>query len=100
MEKSAREAGLDLRESAVYLVGGSSDLPLVARSLKEKHGKQGQALALSDAATAIGLAIAADTEAGYKLRERFTRHFGVWRGGTTGVRSPSIRSSRRTRRSP
>jgi hypothetical protein len=31
------------------------------------------------AATAIGLAIAADTEAGYKLRERFTRNFGVWR---------------------
>jgi hypothetical protein len=25
------------------------------------------------------LAIAADTEAGYRLRERFTRHFGVWR---------------------
>ena len=31
------------------------------------------------AATAIGLAIAADQDAGYQLRERFTRHFGVWR---------------------
>ena len=79
MEKSAREAGLDLRESAVYLVGGSSDLPLVARSLKEKYGKQVRRSPYPHAATAVGLAIAADTEAGYKLRERFTRHFGVWR---------------------
>jgi len=79
MEKSAREAGFDLRESSVYLVGGSSDLPLVARSLREKYGKQVRRSPYPHAATAIGLAIAADTEAGYKLRERFTRHFGVWR---------------------
>jgi len=86
MEKSAREAGLDLRESAVYLVGGSSDLPLVARSLKEKYGKQVRRSPYPHAATAIGLAIAADTEAGYKLRERFTRHFGVWREWDDGRR--------------
>jgi molecular chaperone DnaK (HSP70) len=80
MGKSAREAGFDLHESAaVYLVGGSSDLPLVARLLREKYGKQVRRSPYPHAATAIGLAIAADTEAGYKLRERFTRHFGVWR---------------------
>jgi molecular chaperone DnaK (HSP70) len=80
MEKSALEAGFDLHESAaVYLVGGSSDLPLVARSLREKYGKQVRRSPYPHAATAIGLAIAADTDAGYKLRERFTRHFGVWR---------------------
>jgi molecular chaperone DnaK (HSP70) len=80
MEKSAREAGFDLHEmAAVYLVGGSSDLPLVARLLREKYGKQVRRSPYPHAATAIGLAIAADTEAGYKLRERFTRHFGVWR---------------------
>jgi molecular chaperone DnaK (HSP70) len=80
MEKSAREAGFDLHESAaVYLVGGSSDLPLVARLLREKYGKQIRRSPYPHAATAIGLAIAADTESGYKLRERFTRHFGVWR---------------------
>src|SRR6266545_2966954 len=78
MEKSAREAGFDLRESSVYLVGGSSDLPLVARLLREKYGKQVRRSPYPHAATAIGLAIAADTKAGYKLRERFTRHFGVW----------------------
>ncbi len=80
MEKSASEAGFDLHESAaVYLVGGSSDLPLVTRLLREKYGKQVRRSPYPHAATAIGLAIAADAEAGYKLRERFTRHFGVWR---------------------
>ncbi len=84
MERSAGEAGFDLRESAVYLVGGSSDLPLVARLLREKYGKQVRRSPYPHAATAIGLAIAADTEAGYKLRERFTRHFGVWRERADG----------------
>src|SRR5262249_28499945 len=89
MEKSAREAGFDLHASAavylvrgsaaVYWVGGSSYLPLVTRLLREKYGKQVRRSPYPHAATAIGLAIAADTEAGYKLRERFTRHFGVWR---------------------
>jgi molecular chaperone DnaK (HSP70) len=80
MEKSASEAGFDLHESAaVYLVGGSSDLPLVVRLLREKYGRQVRRSPYPHAATAIGLAIAADTDAGYKLRERFTRHFGVWR---------------------
>jgi molecular chaperone DnaK (HSP70) len=80
MEKSASEAGFDLHEAAaVYLVGGSSDLPLVARLLRERYGKQVRRSPYPHAATAIGLAIAADTDAGYKLRERFTRHFGVWR---------------------
>jgi len=85
MEKSAQAAGFDLHESAaVYLVGGSSDLPLVARLLRERYGRQVRRSPYPHAATAIGLAIAADTEAGYKLRERFTRHFGVWREWNDG----------------
>jgi len=32
----------------------------------------------------IGLAIQADTTSGYKLREVFTRNFGVWREGYAG----------------
>jgi molecular chaperone DnaK (HSP70) len=80
MAKAARITGYDLHDSsAVYLVGGSSDLPLVARMLREKYGRQVKRSPYPHAATAIGLAIVADTEAGYKLRERFTRHFGVWR---------------------
>lgn len=80
MERSALDAGFDLHEAAaVYLVGGSSDLPLVSRLLREKYGRQVRRSPYPHAATAIGLAIAADTDAGYKLRERFTRSFGVWR---------------------
>src|SRR5262245_22989717 len=81
MENSAHLAGFDLREAAaaVYMVGGSSDLPLVSRLLREKYGRQVRRSPYPHAATAVGLAIAADNEAGYKLRERFTRHFGVWR---------------------
>src|SRR5262249_38063902 len=75
----------DLHESAaVYLVGGASDLPLAARLLREKYGKQVPRPPYPHAATAIGLAIASDTEAGYKLRERFTRPIGVCRGRDSG----------------
>jgi molecular chaperone DnaK (HSP70) len=85
MSKSARAAGYDLHESAaVYLVGGSSDLPLVARLLREKYGRQVRRSPYPHAATAIGLAIAGDTDVGYKLRERFTRDFGVWREWNDG----------------
>ena len=37
-------------------------------------------------ATALGLAIQADAQAGYVLREKFTRYFGVWREGDAGRR--------------
>jgi hypothetical protein len=35
-------------------------------------------------ATAIGLAISADADSGYVLRDRFARHFGVWRETDNG----------------
>ena len=80
MSNSAREAGVDLHQTAaVYLVGGSSDLPLVSRLLRERYGRNVRRSPFPYAATAIGLAIAADAKSGYRLRERFTRHFGVWR---------------------
>ena len=37
-------------------------------------------------ATALGSAIQADEQAGYVLREKFTRYFGVWREGDAGHR--------------
>jgi hypothetical protein len=40
--------------------------------------------AYTRSATAIGLAIHADAQAGYVLRDRFTRHFGVWREADAG----------------
>jgi molecular chaperone DnaK (HSP70) len=85
MKKSMSESGLDLAEpSSVYLVGGSSELPLVSRLLKEKYGRQVRRSPYPHAATAIGLAIAADAATGYKLRERFSRNFGVWREWNDG----------------
>jgi molecular chaperone DnaK (HSP70) len=70
--------------AAIYLVGGASALPVVARLLRERYGQQVRKSPYPHAATAIGLAIAADQEAGYQLRERFTRHFGVWREAEDG----------------
>ncbi|MCI0417868.1 MAG: Hsp70 family protein [Acidobacteria bacterium] len=65
--------------SAVYLVGGSCGLPLLARSLREHFGRRVCRSPYPFAATAMGLAIAADQESGYSLTEQFSRHFGVWR---------------------
>ncbi len=76
---------------AVYVTGGSSELPLVARALRERYGRRVKRSAYPRSATAIGLAIQADTQAGYQLRETFTRNFGVWReaeGGRTMVFDP------------
>jgi molecular chaperone DnaK (HSP70) len=84
MQGSARQA-LDWGAvAAIYLVGGASALPIVVRLLRERYGQQVRKSPYPHAATAIGLAIAADQEAGYQLHERFTRHFGVWREAEDG----------------
>lgn len=70
---------------SVYVTGGGSELPLVARVLREVYGKKVRRSPYTRAATAIGLAIQADDQAGYVLRERFTRHFGVWREAEGGA---------------
>jgi molecular chaperone DnaK (HSP70) len=72
--------------AAIYVVGGASALPLVTRMLRERYGRLVRRSPYPHAATAIGLAIAADQEAGYQLCERFTRHFGVWREAEDGHR--------------
>ena len=89
MERSAQAASatgeLDWGSvAAIYLVGGSSDLPMVARRLRERYGRLVRKSPYPHASAAIGLAIAADREAAYQLRERFTRHFGVWREAEDG----------------
>ncbi|HSB73629.1 MAG TPA: Hsp70 family protein [Candidatus Methylomirabilis sp.] len=70
--------------AAVYLVGGSCELPVLARALRERFGRRVRRSPYPPAATAIGLAIAADQGGGYALTERFSRHFGVWREGESG----------------
>jgi hypothetical protein len=73
------------RIAAIYLVGGASNLPIVPRLLRQLYGRKVRKSPYPHAATAIGLAILADSAAGYGLREHFTRHFGVWREMEDGL---------------
>jgi hypothetical protein len=76
---------------ALYVTGGASELPLVSRALREEFGRRVRRSAYTRSATAIGLAIQADTQAGYRLSDKFTRYFGVWReaeGGRSVVFDP------------
>jgi molecular chaperone DnaK (HSP70) len=81
----AQHCALDAVE-ALYITGGGSELPLVSRVLKEHYGRKVKRSAYMRAATAIGLAIHADQESGYTLRERFHQYFGVWREADQGRR--------------
>jgi molecular chaperone DnaK (HSP70) len=71
---------------ALYITGGGSELPLVARVLREEFGRKVKRSEYTRSATAIGLAIQADESAGYTLREVFSRNFGVWRESEAGQR--------------
>ncbi len=68
----------------LYVTGGGSELPAVARVLKETFGRSVRRAAYMRSATAIGLAISADAHSDYILRDRFARHFGVWREADHG----------------
>lgn len=74
----------DAKIEALYVTGGGSELPIVSRVLKERFGRRVRRSLHARSATAIGLAIQADREAGYVLSEKFTRFFGVWREGDGG----------------
>jgi len=69
---------------ALYLVGGGSAFPSVIGTLRALRGRKIQLAPQPHAATAIGLAIAADPDAGIFVRESATRHFGVWRETHSG----------------
>jgi molecular chaperone DnaK (HSP70) len=71
---------------AVYVTGGGSELPAVARALRDRFARKTRRSAQARSATAVGLAIRADAHAGYVVRERFTRYFGVWREAEAGHR--------------
>jgi molecular chaperone DnaK (HSP70) len=78
--------GEEQRLKALYMTGGCSELPLVGRMLRESFGRRVRRSAHTRAATAIGLAIQSDATQGYVLRDKFTRHFGVWREAEAGRR--------------
>jgi molecular chaperone DnaK (HSP70) len=69
----------------LYVTGGGSELPPVARILRETFGRKVRRSAYMRSASAIGLAIRA-AAASEGLQERFNENFGIWRetdhGGT------------------
>jgi len=65
--------------AAVYLVGGSVAFPSIGRALREAYQRKVKVSPFPHAATAIGLAIAADPEARVIVHEAVSRFFGVWR---------------------
>jgi molecular chaperone DnaK (HSP70) len=69
---------------ALYITGGGSELPLVARMLRERFGRRVRRSAYTRSATAIGLAIQLDQPDSYQLSERLARSFGVWREAAAG----------------
>jgi molecular chaperone DnaK (HSP70) len=72
--------------AGIYVVGGASSLPVVARVLRERFGRRVHRSPYPSAATAIGLAIAADEHAGFELSDRLSRNFGVFRESEGGAR--------------
>jgi molecular chaperone DnaK (HSP70) len=70
--------------AALYVVGGASALPVVGRVLRERFGRKVHRSTQPSAATAVGLAIACDPDAGFELTDRFARSFGVFRETTAG----------------
>jgi molecular chaperone DnaK (HSP70) len=68
----------------LYVTGGGSELPIVARMLREVFGRKVKRSEYTRSATAIGLAIQAGATSDYTLHEVFTRNFGVWREANAG----------------
>jgi molecular chaperone DnaK (HSP70) len=71
--------------AGIYVVGGASELPLVARSLRQRFGRRVHRSPYPSAAIAIGLAIACDEAAGFELSDHYSRTFGVFREGRAGA---------------
>lgn len=80
LKRVAADAGV----AGIYVVGGGSGLPLVARQLRETFGRRVHRSVYPAASTAIGLAIAAEAVDRPPVSERFTRHFGVFRERNRG----------------
>jgi len=71
--------------AGIYVVGGAGSFPLVARMLRSVFDEKRVKRSLHPfAATAIGLAVFLDKEAGFALSERLSRHFGVFREALAG----------------
>lgn len=78
--------------AGIYVVGGAGAFPLIARMLRERFGERRVRRSPHPfAATAIGLAVFLDKEAGYTVLDRLSRLFGVFReaqGGSEVIFDP------------
>jgi molecular chaperone DnaK (HSP70) len=85
---SLRQGGLDVDDprtlGALYLVGGAVAFPPVLRKLRERYARKVRLASQPFAATAVGLALAADPDLDIYVRTTPTRYFGVWREGDSG----------------
>lgn len=85
-DEAAADAAAALGEIAgIYVVGGASELPIVARALRQRFGRRVHRSPYPSAAIAIGLAIACDESAGFELSDRYARTFGVFRESRAGA---------------
>lgn len=78
-ELESADEGATKEVAGLYVVGGASALPAVARSLRAAYGRRVRRSPYPSGAIAIGLAIAADEAAEYDLKERFHHNLGVFR---------------------
>jgi len=80
LEPLADDEGL----AGVYVVGGGSELPIVARKLKERFARKVKRSAYASASVAVGLALALAGE-GPSIEEILGRTFGVFREARSGA---------------
>jgi molecular chaperone DnaK len=70
--------------AGIYVAGGSALFPPVLRALRSRYARKIKLAPIPHAATAVGLAVAADPDAAVAVREATTHHIGVWREGAEG----------------
>ncbi|WP_130865390.1 Hsp70 family protein [Acidipropionibacterium timonense] len=70
--------------AGIHMVGGATCLPVVARRVREVYGRRVHRSPHPTSATAVGLAIAADPDSVYGIRDRLSRGFGVFRETDAG----------------
>jgi molecular chaperone DnaK (HSP70) len=86
LEGANRQEGETIGDdlAGIYVVGGASELPIVARALRARFGRRVHRSPYPSAAIAIGLAIACDDDAAFELADRYARTFGVFREAAAG----------------
>jgi hypothetical protein len=73
----------DCALDTLYMTGGGSELPPVARILREGFGRKVRRSAYMRSSSAVGLAIRAAAGAD-RLNDQFNQNFGIWREADSG----------------